>query len=189
MQIIQVFRSHNFSIRFENFEPKENMYYPPTKELHRFDLIKIFFLQEGCARQLFEDILQEGLTTFLSILKRLIAGQLVLKSENGEGAGRLYNEALHADSEEIDFFSRYLVWEVDHTFTFFYEKNEKFYLEIAPNYPWHFSESNEQESYVPFEIYIRNYKPLIAIAIEKETIEKWLTQCLSMLKKAKVIME
>ena len=51
--------------------------------------------------------------------------------------------------------------------TWLYNQNNKIYLEITPGYMWHFSDQINKEDFIPYDEWIKNYKPLVIIEIDK----------------------
>jgi hypothetical protein len=178
MQLIREFAGSGLFIRFKMFEPKENLYYLPTSELNRFDLIEIkICLQEKCF-SVFSDILQEGVIHLLYQLKKLNEGGLRVDILENGCIAKTYNKYMYYTNDgTFDYFQKNFVWDLGGKFTFFYEYGNKFYIEIAPNYPWHFSDPEEGEDFIPFEEYMKTYKPYAVIEIDRVTIERWIEQC------------
>jgi hypothetical protein len=57
---------------------------------------------------------------------------------------------------------------------------------MTPVYPWHFYElddAQQQKNYIPYEEWIKNYKPLLIRTIPKDVAEQWLNQAQEILKK------
>ena len=58
--------------------------------------------------------------------------------------------------------------------TWLYNKNNEIILEITPTYPWHFDKPAKNESFVPYEEFIKNYKALVIAKIDKKQAQEWL---------------
>ena len=64
--------------------------------------------------------------------------------------------------------------------TFMYNLNGDIYLEIAPFYKWNSDEPETEEElreYTTFEEFMKNYKPIDIIKINRKTALKWKDQC------------
>ncbi len=71
---------------------------------------------------------------------------------------------------------KYLLWEsnTSNCATWLYAHNNRFFLEITPEYPWHFVDPTESETFYSYDEFIKNYKPLAIIEIHKNHLEEWL---------------
>jgi hypothetical protein len=59
-------------------------------------------------------------------------------------------------------------------------------FELTPKYKWHFynkKEAKKYKDYVPYEEWIKNYKPLLIRVIPREIAQQWLHQAEEILKK------
>jgi hypothetical protein len=63
------------------------------------------------------------------------------------------------------------------------DQNGNIIFEITPRYPWHFSEPKEGEDFIPYEEWIKSYKPVLIRAIPVEVARQWLEQANMILKK------
>lgn len=55
-------------------------------------------------------------------------------------------------------------------------------IEVTPTYPWHFRESDEDEKdYIPYEEFMKHYKPFIIRTIPKDVAHTWLVQAQELL--------
>lgn len=134
---------------------------------------------------LFDDFLIVGLRELQGSLEEILKGNLILHSSITRDIGYLWNEYLHdvelpceTDSEGYAFWvgQKYLVWNAirSHAATWLYEKDGKFWLEVTPGYPWHFSDPEEGEEFISYEEFMKNYKPIALFEVSRETLEEWL---------------
>ncbi len=49
-------------------------------------------------------------------------------------------------------------------------------LEVTPIYPYLFSEPEEEPNYIPYEEWIKTYKPYFITTLSRETAEQWIEQ-------------
>jgi hypothetical protein len=56
------------------------------------------------------------------------------------------------------------------------DKNDSIILEITPDYPWYDSDTTTYKNYVPYEEWIKSYKPLVIKTIPHEVARQWLEQ-------------
>lgn len=65
---------------------------------------------------------------------------------------------------------KYFIWSssINSTETCVYEKNNVFFLEIVPTYPWFFKEPDI--NFITYEEFIKNYRPLLEIEIPQATV-------------------
>jgi hypothetical protein len=65
--------------------------------------------------------------------------------------------------------------------TWLYNKNESIWLEISPIYPWHFRDPKEGEIFVPYKEWIKSYKPVCIVEIQRKIAQQWLSQAKSIM--------
>ena len=184
MQVIQEFCIKDCSIRFVMPDDKENMYYSPSSELNRFDVIQIIFSSRTKVIKLFDDILQEGIMPFLLILKRLKSEECIPKYLAAGEAGKAYNEFLFGEFDDCSYRNSHkcLVWSDQLVSTFLYDTDNAVCLEIAPNYPWHFVDPEGDERYIHFYVYMKTYKPYVVIELDSDSAQRWIEQCEDLMK-------
>ena len=132
-----------------------------------------------------DDWVVEALDSFKLILTKAIKNQLILHSSITADIGFFWNEYLH-DKKSHNFVRKplenstywlgldYLLCESKKWDTWMYNNNTDIYLEITPTYPWHFNESKKNDKFVPYDEFVRKYKPLMIIKIKKNVAQKWL---------------
>jgi len=132
-----------------------------------------------------DDWVVEALDSFKFVLEKAIKNQLILHSSITADIGFFWNEYLH-DKKSHNFVRKplenstywlgldYLLCESKKWDTWIYNNNTDIYLEITSTYPWHFNEPKENEKFVPYDEFIKKYKPLTIIKIDKKIAQKWL---------------
>ena len=68
------------------------------------------------------------------------------------------------------------MWDGNKFDTWLYNQNDKIYLEITPIYTWLFRKPKKGDGFIPFDQWIKDYKPLALIEIDKATAQQWLDQ-------------
>jgi hypothetical protein len=173
----------------------------PIEDIFRYDEVEIQYKgPEGKIRVFNNDFLICALWA-LDGLEDLLAGKLKLHPSIKQDIGCVWNEYLHSIEDESGFEfepdgdgrprwvgQKFLAWGASRsTSTWIYEQDNRFFIEIAPTYKWHFSDPTpeEQDEYVSHETFIKNYKPLAIIELDKYTAQEWLDQAKSLLKLVK----
>jgi len=157
-----------------------------ARVLRLFDYITIRYCKGTKKYILYtNDYVTAVLRPFEFLLKKAIANQLNLHESISADIGFLWNEYLQ-DKKGYDFVEKPIenstcwVGQIHHLFeskkwnTWFYNRHGGIYLEIVPKYKWHFLEPEENEKFVPYDEFIKNYKPLVIIKIDKKIAQKWL---------------
>ncbi len=157
-----------------------------VKDAFRYDEISVILsCNNTCEIDLYNDFLITALRELKSSLELILNGQAALHKSINKNIGYLWNEYLHGvelpsktDSEGYAFWvgRKYLVWDSasSKTTTWLYEKDEKFWLEVTPGYPWHFPNSEEDTPLIPYEEFMKTYKPIALFEVSRETLEQWL---------------
>lgn len=171
------------SIKIPDLPEKFNYYYEPTEHLHKFDEAETFFIKNNKQLQLKKDILQEAILPFNFLLKKAIANELSLPEginpgDVGKELNKSYNERPHA---EVSSFS---VWQSVRrkTCTLLYNFNDSIYLEIVPLYKWSYIEPKKNEKYIPFDEFLKTYKPYYVEVIPRNVAFAWQKQCEEIIK-------
>jgi hypothetical protein len=161
------------------------------------DKISVVYKDTNLAIDLVWD--EPALTALFNLylnLMMLKGGQRKLHPSIQKNIGYLANKALlkmelkqEADDNELKYEmteeeglawvgQKYAVWGPGHAeMAWLYEKDERFFLEITPVYPWIFQEgAHLQEGYVPFEEYIQDYKTTVIIELETSAIDALVDQ-------------
>ena len=130
----------------------------------------------------------EDLTKFL---KQALNNELQLHESITQNIGYLCNEYWqekegfvidHLTNETSIWVGyRYRLWEGNNnnvsTNSWIYnDNNGAIILEITPSYPYTFCEPAEEPDYIPYDEWIKTYKPYLIKTLSIETAQKWLEQ-------------
>jgi hypothetical protein len=140
------------------------------------------------------DTIRYNLKELASLLSQALENKLQLHKSITKDIGYLANEA---DQEKLGISYINHLWVGRRYALFGGNLNEKTYLyswiyndkdsniifEITPKYKWHFSEPKKGESYIPYEEWIKTYKPFLIRKIPVEVACQWLDQATSILNK------
>lgn len=177
---------------------KDNLFYEPTSEIHKFDVVTFIYESPNRCSILFHDALIMGLENFMVALENLLNEELLIPKDFSIGfLGFLFNEITYfhtiANNEMIALYEMYYEENYPSFFyfalstahnglqTFAYNVQDKMYLEIVPLYPWLHSEQEKQEDqlfdYFLFSDFMKTYKPEAVIELDEVTVRRWLDQC------------
>lgn len=153
----------------------------------RYDFVEALYVKDGvCELVIYSNDEFVELLRILSVaLTRALAGNCVLDELVKEDVGLMWN--IYLDSfkrvgsyETIQdcMAQKNLLWETLDNASWFYERNGKFFFEVTPVYKWHsrYPEKEEKKDYVPFEQFIKNYKPYVITELSVEIVREWLRQ-------------
>ena len=146
-----------------------------------------------------DDYTKEAIKHFIKMLTKAMSGKLKLHFSITENIGYLWNEA-NQDSAEINnpkiFYTNDGLWigvKENHLWaaqtsiqldTWLYNNSEdNIIFEITPYYPWHDKKIKENKEFMPYELWIKTYKPLLTRTIPKSVALKWLSQAQYILQK------
>jgi len=158
----------------------------PVEEVYLFDDITIVYHDARKQYVLYtKDFVCEALRGFESVLKLALNNQLTLHESIQEDIGFLWAEYLQRKENHIFIEEplensscwvglNYHLFEYKEYDTWLYNKDGEIYLKITPSYQWHFDEPQKNENFIPYEEFIKNYKPLVILKIDKEQAEEWL---------------
>jgi len=158
---------------------------------YRYDPIEIFFYNKDICYLLSQhDYLLCQLEEFYGALKKAMQDKLELIDPLCD-LGYLWNQYLHKsnqDNEEIEDdvewdVRTYLVWSGKGYDTWLYTKESNVLIQITPTYKWHYLDPEEHLDFVPYDEWIKNYKSLFTIEIDKKTAQEWLEAIEELLKK------
>lgn len=154
-------------------------------ELFRYDeVIILFYYKENKYVVFNNDFLIWALRCLLE-LEFAIDNKLELDKSMKLDIGYLWNEILHNNDLSDWPGEKYLLWSSKKglSTTWLYNKNGKIYLEISPTYKWHsLKPKKNDKDYITYKEFIKNYKPIAIIEIDKEVAKKWLIQTNELLK-------
>ncbi|MBI2774572.1 hypothetical protein HYX58_01055 [Candidatus Dependentiae bacterium] len=190
-KVISIFKISEDSfieLYFPDLRNKQNFYCAPTSALHKFDEVtaqlninhKTILLQEGELRDMIWVLyrkLQRAQQKTCELPNWIEIGDFV----------RCLNESDKDDAEQrykdIDF-SNFWLWSMaSGAQSFVYTRNGKIYLEVGYIYKWHSRERKDSDTdYIPYEEFIKNYKPILVQEITPEMAQEWSAQCESLIK-------
>ncbi len=158
---------------------KYNYFYKPGSVLHIYDQIVIEFKQKKKKIQISSDMLDNLYEVFTDVLNAVVQNKIVVPGEIEVGCvGYWYNMYIENETDVEFLLALPLAlcgngdWQM-----WLYSKSDKIYLEISPLYPWLYDGSKQKEKYIPFQEYMKTYKPIALYELSKETVEQWLVQC------------
>lgn len=153
---------------------KVNLFYEPTERLHQFDEATVYFQNKINQLEINKDVLDHILFTLNGALQRAISNQLLLPNSIKIGqVGYAMNVIFNSPDIFNEELKKYIIWcSLSNIFTLIYNANDKIYLEIAPFYPWTFSEPKDAE--ITFDEFMKSYKPYAVEEISHATALQWL---------------
>lgn len=160
---------------------KQNLYYESTDEINRFDIVKVWFLNNDESLLLFNDALQEVLYAFVNTLRFLLSCDKEIDDIKVGELGKMYDIDTHKKLYKVP--EESVVLACHNILTFMYRIRRCIYMEIAPTYPWEYSDPKYNEEFIPFDEYIDKHKPYAVIEIDFETAQDWIKQCEELIKK------
>ena len=157
-----------------------------TSDLRSFDYLTIAY-HNGTKKYILytNDWVVEALGMLKALLTKAIDNRLILHDSIVNDIGYLWNEYLQ-DKKEHNFVekplenSTYWVGQTHHLCeskkwdTWLYNKNDAIYFEITPSYHWHFCKPQKNEKFVSYKKFVKKYKPLAIIKIDKKVAQRWL---------------
>ncbi|HLC06890.1 MAG TPA: hypothetical protein VJJ26_01755 [Candidatus Babeliales bacterium] len=160
----------------------------------------ISLVQEKRTILLSDDDIIQNMRIFALLLKEALGHSLLLDSSLDD-IGFVYNQFCRFlwSEDELsatdNFFyedgdknkdwigMRYHLWAGGNNVTWLYnDKNGAIILEVTPFYPYLHVDPNEELNYIPYEEWIKDYKPYFTTTISKEMAEQWLAQADSIVK-------
>ncbi|MFC5700574.1 hypothetical protein ACFPVX_04700 [Cohnella faecalis] len=144
---------------------------------NKLDEISVIFKEKPNEVCIFIDTIQEAVTTIYRGLSKCVTNQMTLNSTLDIGrVGEKWNVWTNDLSDEVgedeeDVYQEYWIWSSRDFQTWVYQKDGKSYIELSPSYRWHYVEPIENEEVIPFEAFMKGYKPtVIKITSEQLTI-------------------
>ena len=146
------------------------------------------------------DCLQHNLAILIYFLKHGLDNKLQLHSSIRQDLGYLWNEKL-ADSSEVELYyatlegrkywvgKDYILFDTPDSFkesltTWMYnDASGEIVIEITPSYRWHFDDPDPNDSsYITYDEFMKDYKPILLLKIPKHIAEAWLKQAQDLLR-------
>lgn len=127
------------------------------------------------------------------LLTQAIHNQLILHKTIFKDLGFLFNEysavicgEKQKESTDLMYIQKddnsywpgndYSLWAYDMTSWIYNEPDGSIVFEVTPFYPYMYCEPEEEPDYIPYEEWIKTYKPYFITTISKETALQWLEQ-------------
>lgn len=137
-----------------------------------------------------EDSIRYYIDLFRTLLTKVINNEFQLHESIIEDIGYLGNESFQnkpyliyescSDGEWVG--EKHSLWGGPGFATWLYNDIDKnIIFEITPFYKYHFSDSENALDYVPYEQWIKEYKPYLIKKIPREVAEQWLAQANNLL--------
>jgi hypothetical protein len=163
----------------------------------------IIFCYDKYKIKVASDTIKYNISGLEYLLTKALNKKLKLHKSITKDIGYLYNQNLRAvytkktkthseltykKVENIDVWAGedYQLFCYDPATWLYNDNGDNIILEMTPVYPWHFYElddAQQQKNYIPYEEWIKNYKPLLIRTIPKDVVEQWLHQAQEILKK------
>lgn len=156
-------------------------------DLYLFDEMAIAYYKGRKKHILLKkDFVIWGVRHFREMLQIVLNGGRILHDSITSDIGYLWNEYLQEKNSHNFVMvplenstcwvgTNYLLFSTPRSLsTWIYSKSDDIYLEITPGYFWQFDEPKKNEKFVPYDEFIKKYKPLTTIKIEKKVAQKWL---------------
>jgi len=172
------------------------IYLPCQKEdVGSFDIISVKYFREQMEYDLYvNDFAAEAIISLKNMLEEALNFKLQIQNKYlDKGIGYYHNIYYNKlwttnDSSLTDPGEDFILWSTPTHIgieTFIYNVQNKIYIEICPIYKWNGScsedEDENKDEYVPFEVFLSNYKPIDIIVIDKSVAEKWFKLCCEMI--------
>jgi hypothetical protein len=122
-----------------------------------------------------------------NLLKKALNQELFLDRYTKNNIGYLHNEYLyksvnHLTNDNVDWKGYdYSLWSARNKLTsldsWIYNSTDgSIVFEVTPVYPYLFSEPEEEPDYIPYEEWIKTYKPYFITILSRETALQWIEQ-------------
>jgi hypothetical protein len=162
-------------------------------ELHCCTEGSIVFTNNASEITLAHDSVYYNLLELQSLLQKALAHQLILPTTIFKNLGFLFNEysavicgEKQKESTDLIYIQKnnesywpgndYSLWAYDMTSWIYNEPDGSIVFEITPFYPYMYCEPEEKPDYIPYEKWIKTYKPYFITTLSKETALQWLEQ-------------
>jgi hypothetical protein len=162
----------------------------PIKKWLSCDFIKVYF-KDNKYLLLRDDHISDTLFILSSVLKKALKNELQVHESIVVDIGLIWNKELHGDlgliyeknKEQQQFWVglRNLLWCTPGNIkpslaTWLYnDKDGNIIFEVTPTYYWNFIDPlPDEQDYIIYEEFIKNYKSLLIEKISKETAEEWI---------------
>lgn len=145
--------------------------------------LPIFFLHGNNECMLSNDSIHDAMYSFSRLLDKALAKKLSLPLAITEDIGYIINEQMNNDnSQTYPEITDYWLWSIAGVFktkmnSWIYNDHDgAIILEITPSYPWNFENAEKNADFVPYEEWIKKYKPYAIRKIPASVARGWLDQ-------------
>jgi hypothetical protein len=158
----------------------------------------IVFLGDNIVSELSCESIRHNIGCLSYLLCKSLNKELTLHSSITLDIGLLWNKVLqhqrsglfyiNADQRKMWVGCQYILWETRGSMksltTWLYNDHDgSIIFEITPNYPWEFEGAEQDSNFIPYEEWIKSYKPFLIRKIPIEVARQWLDQATSVLNK------
>ena len=152
----------------------------------------IIFLSNDVSYRICQRSIQDSLETFVEKLTKALNSQLKLHESITMDIGYLCNESGQEKSSVtytedglwVGWDNKLWASGKPNLDTWLYNnKNGEIILEITPSYKWHNPDLDRGADYIPYEEWIKSYKPLLIRTIPTDVAKQWLEQADEIVKK------
>jgi hypothetical protein len=156
------------------------------------DTIVTYVNDNGLEYILFEhDVLRQAVEELFYHIQDLFGGKMAIHASiYDHNIGYLWNENLYyRDHEGLEYLisdegrkywvgQKFLLWESRNFASWFYQKDSKAFLEITPEYRWHFDYPKLKEifQYTTYRTFKKNYKSILLIELDEQVLREWREQ-------------
>lgn len=149
----------------------------------KYDEIAIIFVNDKKRYTLYQDIILTDLEVFRDILTGVLSNKFEINPLIESDLGLYWNQYLHdlstkEKTNKMDI-TKYLLWcsSPQRAYsTWIYNKDDSIILEINPDYPWHLIDPEDVQRFIPYDEWMKNYKPIFCGKIDKTIIQEWIFQ-------------
>lgn len=149
----------------------------------QYDELEIFFVDKGEKYKLYDNIILCDLDVFKEMLQKALNNKLLLDNSIQGSIGFIWNESLQEEEgskqKYFDVINYYSLWSsgpyIEYS-TWIYNKNGTNFLEISPDYRWHFIDPKPDDQYITYLQWRQDFKPIVIGEIDKKIIQEWINQ-------------
>jgi hypothetical protein len=160
----------------------------PIDELHCCSDTPIVFLQGNNYCILSNDSIHETMYSVCAKLKKALNGKLQIAASIKQDLGYLQNEENHGSIFYPELITYWLWGPTNYpnpkmNAWLYNDHDGSIIFEITPIYPWEFEGAEQDSNFIPYEEWIKSYKPFLIRKIPIEVARQWLDQAASVLNK------
>ena len=133
-----------------------------------------------------------NLDQLMSLLKKVLDNELMLHVDIKKDLGYLFNEysaiicGEKKESSDLVYLQKnndsywpgidYSLWSTSISSWIYNKPDGSIIFEITPFYPYMYSEPEEEPNYIPYEEWIKAYKPYFSATLSRDVAHNWLEQ-------------